>query len=79
MHLSEMWYSQQQVKLGPESNGRLRSKMAKFSDMLPEERERKEYLIKTIFKLSQLINFKCVVDTVDNFIDFQDNSGDSIW
>ena len=53
--------------------------MAKFSDMLPKERERKEYLIKTIFKLSQLINFKCVVDTVDNFINFQDNSGDSIW
>ena len=53
--------------------------MAKFSDMLPEERKRKEYLIKTIFKLSQLRNFKCVVDTVDNFIDFQNNSRDSMW
>ena len=53
--------------------------MTKFSDMLPEERERKEYLIKTIFKLGQLINFKCVVDTVDNFIDFQDNGADSMW
>ena len=47
--------------------------MAKFSDMLPEERKRKEYLIKTIFFC------KCVVDTVDNFIDFQNNSRDSMW
>ena len=37
------------LKLGPESNSRLRpAKMAKFSDILPGEREGKEYLIKTI-------------------------------
>ena len=32
------------LKLGPESNSRLRAKMVKFSDMLLVEREEKEYL-----------------------------------
>ena len=55
-----------------ESNSRLWSKMARFSDMLPGEREGKN-IQSRLFKLSQLINFKCVVDTVDN------NRSDSMW
>ena len=65
-------------KLGPESNSRLRAKMAKFSDVACRER-RKRISNQDYFKLSELINFKYVVDTVDNFIDFQDNSSDSMW
>ena len=43
--------------LGPESNSRLRSKMAKFSDMMPGERElRKRIFNEDYYELSQLIN-----------------------
>ena len=61
-------------KLGPVSHSRLRSKMAKVSDMSPRERDRGQRICnQDYFKLSQLINMKRVIDTVDNFIDFQEN------
>ena len=66
-------------KLGPESNSRLQSKMAKFSYTLLERDRRQRIFNQDYFKLSQQINLKCVINTVENFIGFQDNSSNFMW
>ena len=66
-------------KLGPESNSTLQSKMAKFSYMLLERDRRQRIFNQDYFKLSPQINLKCVINTVENFIGFQDNSSNFMW
>ena len=85
MHLSELDIPKS--NLGPESNSRLRSKMAKFSDRLLGEREEPPrgnavnkviiIIINIIKKLTQLIKLSVRYIRLIT-IDFQKRS-DSMW